>query len=646
MANYQLLKADIDAKVYQNGRQEITGENLNAVLNAMVTTLGAEYQFAGVATTATNPGTPDAKVFYIANGKGTYTNFGSLEVTEDEVVVLYWDTEWHKEATGIASNEKLTELEVEVSGVRYSKNIPSSTQNAIIGETTLKSGLSYNIKFNIDVVPLNEFYFRFKDSNGNNVPLKINGEIFTDPFYMKKGETEKEYKNISVDIDSEINITYITYEDIYSGTATISAYLETGLKQEVEQLEYDHKQLDTRFNTQIGDEMLAKSTITYNQGDAQRGATKNTAGDIVVTTSPNRALWQLVISVIEGQTISINGYGSDSYRLWALVDNNGHIISKSAGDLDATSTPQLVSVKNDCTLIVSCFDNYISSLKVVVHTIGLAKLTRQSYKMFESIFYKKMYFVGDSIMIGRPNEEDTLNITTHIANMTSSNCVNLARGGSLFMYPWALGNQNSIYQQLTQVPSDADCVIVQGGVNGVEMTDPSKINYAPMGEISDSFEADFNKATQIGCLEAICKYLHENFCGKKVGFIMTYQIGDYNYWKNKAVKFAEVLDKWSIPVLDWRCSGVSLASSSLSRMWGYDTQNYPLYDPSKGYAVDDCVIYNDSAYKCNVTIPSPAGSFDSSKWTKITGTRYDNWHCNGIAYKKLANITAHWIATL
>ena len=114
MANYQLLKADIDAKVYENTHQEITGANLNAVLNAMVTTLGAGYQFAGVATIDTNPENPDAKVFYIANGKGTYTNFGGLEVTEDEVVVLYWDTAWHKVSTGIASNEKLTELESEM----------------------------------------------------------------------------------------------------------------------------------------------------------------------------------------------------------------------------------------------------------------------------------------------------------------------------------------------------------------------------------------------------------------------------------------------------------------------------------------------------------------------------------------------------
>ena len=110
MSNYNSLKATIDANIKQNGNQEITGQILNSVLNAMVTTLGTGYQFAGVATIATNPGTPDAKVFYIANGKGTYEKFGGLEVTEDDVVVFYWDSSWHKVSTGIASNEKLSEL--------------------------------------------------------------------------------------------------------------------------------------------------------------------------------------------------------------------------------------------------------------------------------------------------------------------------------------------------------------------------------------------------------------------------------------------------------------------------------------------------------------------------------------------------------
>lgn len=113
MSQYNSLKATIDANVKQNGVQAITGQILNSVLNAMVNTLGTGYQFAGVATTATNPGSPDAKVFYIANGKGTYTNFGGLQVTEDDVVVLYWDSSWHKVSTGIASQAKLSELEGE-----------------------------------------------------------------------------------------------------------------------------------------------------------------------------------------------------------------------------------------------------------------------------------------------------------------------------------------------------------------------------------------------------------------------------------------------------------------------------------------------------------------------------------------------------
>lgn len=71
----------------------------------------AGYLFAGIATPTTDTGTPDAKVFYIANGKGTYTNFGGIEVTEDNVVVLYWNSSWHKVSTGIATQEKLTELE-------------------------------------------------------------------------------------------------------------------------------------------------------------------------------------------------------------------------------------------------------------------------------------------------------------------------------------------------------------------------------------------------------------------------------------------------------------------------------------------------------------------------------------------------------
>ena len=111
MANYETLKSAIQQVVKTNGNNEITGALLQQSLLAIINSLGAGYQFVGVATPATNPGTPDQKVFYIANSKDTYTNFGGISITEDEVVILYYDTAWHKLLTGIASQEKLSELE-------------------------------------------------------------------------------------------------------------------------------------------------------------------------------------------------------------------------------------------------------------------------------------------------------------------------------------------------------------------------------------------------------------------------------------------------------------------------------------------------------------------------------------------------------
>lgn len=190
MANYQLLKADIDAKVYQNGKQEITGENLNSVLNAMVTTLGAEYQFAGVATTATNPGTPDAKVFYIANGKGTYTNFGGIEVTEDEVVVLYYDTEWHKVSTGIASQAKLTELESEVS--QLGQDI-SDTTRVLNGNITGEYVIDENS-------PLHSGY------------VTATGINPSDSYHYCVIENNEKYSAIYFNTNTPANVDYIIFE--------------------------------------------------------------------------------------------------------------------------------------------------------------------------------------------------------------------------------------------------------------------------------------------------------------------------------------------------------------------------------------------------------------------------------------------------
>lgn len=118
MANYETLKTAIQHVIKTNDNNEITGALLQQSLLAIINSFGTGYQFIGIATPVTNPEIYDQKVFYIANGKGLYRNFGSINIDEDEVVLLVFENTWTKVLTGIASNSKLTALFNDVDNVK------------------------------------------------------------------------------------------------------------------------------------------------------------------------------------------------------------------------------------------------------------------------------------------------------------------------------------------------------------------------------------------------------------------------------------------------------------------------------------------------------------------------------------------------
>lgn len=186
MANYNNLKTAIQAVIKANGNQEITGDILQNALMSMINSLGAGYQFIGVATPETNPSTPDQKVFYVANGKGTYANFGGLIVDEDEVIILYYDTGWHKLLTGIASQTKLTELAHQVASINIieivSGNNSSIYENIYSGNTAPKTEYIF-IAFNLG----------------------------------------QDYSNLSVDLATSEASAHIT-QNVYSGAITVGKY--------------------------------------------------------------------------------------------------------------------------------------------------------------------------------------------------------------------------------------------------------------------------------------------------------------------------------------------------------------------------------------------------------------------------------------
>lgn len=96
MGNYEQLKQSVSDVIKTNGNQEITGSILQNVLLTIISTVGANATFAGIATPATNPGTPDGSVFYLASESGTYTNFGNIEL-QDGLSVLMWNGSWNSQ---------------------------------------------------------------------------------------------------------------------------------------------------------------------------------------------------------------------------------------------------------------------------------------------------------------------------------------------------------------------------------------------------------------------------------------------------------------------------------------------------------------------------------------------------------------------
>ena len=157
MAQYNELKSYIEEKIFENGTQAITGDILQDVLKVMTDALGEFYQMGGVASPATDPGSPDAKVIYIATEAGTYTHFGGLTLETGEVALLVFETSWEKEtlhvlsdaagavdtdnlADGAVNASKIADAAVETSKIADGAVTEGKIANGAVGSSKIKDG--------------------------------------------------------------------------------------------------------------------------------------------------------------------------------------------------------------------------------------------------------------------------------------------------------------------------------------------------------------------------------------------------------------------------------------------------------------------------------------------------------------------------
>lgn len=185
MANYATLKAAIQDVIKTNGNNEITGALLQQSLLAMINSLGYGYQYMGLATPTTNPGTPDQNVFYLASTAGTYTNFDALVLTDGEIAILKYNGAWSKDSTGAASLEKVNQLGQGLAGAQSNieklegnfedvvgKNLFDKDQQVGIGYINLygnitdTTGENYTYSYKIPIEE-NTYYYLTRSISGN-----------------------------------------------------------------------------------------------------------------------------------------------------------------------------------------------------------------------------------------------------------------------------------------------------------------------------------------------------------------------------------------------------------------------------------------------------------------------------------------------
>lgn len=135
MANWDNLKAAIQDVIKENGNEEITGQVLQNTLLSIVNNLGENATFAGLATPATNPGTPDGVIFYIATQQGTYQYFNNLAVNKGETAIFLYKTSWTKISVAVMPS------------------VPNVLQNSGTSSTDVMSQNAVTAIIGIDDVP-------------------------------------------------------------------------------------------------------------------------------------------------------------------------------------------------------------------------------------------------------------------------------------------------------------------------------------------------------------------------------------------------------------------------------------------------------------------------------------------------------------
>ena len=164
------------------------------------------------------------------------------------------------------------------------------------------------------------------------------------------------------------------------------------------------------------------------------------------------------------------------------------------------------------------------------------------------LYEKKISLNGDSICYGAGSSGGYGKIIADKFKMTIQNIAN--SGGTIAgntYYTDGTTPRHYISRTISNMDTDADYIILEGGVNDASVK-------PPLGTLSEGLAATLDDTTYYGAFESMLKQAIKRFPGKKIGYIAVHQMhpdysaagtADNYYFASK-----KCCEKWGVPFLD------------------------------------------------------------------------------------------------
>lgn len=374
MGNYEELKAAVASVIKTNGNQEITGQVLQNTLTTLISQVGANATFAGIATPETAPGTPDQNVFYIAGQSGVYSNFDGYKLEDEIVLFVNKSQSWKHVLCNIYNKDKVKKNAandisniIDVIGIKT--NVYVDKRGEEIYTTTANREL-YEI--DLSRIPIGTIVkIKYKSLGSSAYGITVYNEAGEKIYQGKAGNNDiKEetftisdnYKKLKLSFDN--TFTPYFYNDNKLEIQKINDYLSGGL------VDYDIEFLNT-----------GKYQLIYNVGDTANSE-----------ATPFTGYGTLKIKCSENDTFYLKLQGGNNARAYGFTDENYKVLEcsnsyeKIDGEFVAPKETYWLILNNSFTGQYSLLDPKVIrySLSNKVNTIN-ENLTKKIDKLEEEI---------------------------------------------------------------------------------------------------------------------------------------------------------------------------------------------------------------------------------------------------------------------